>query len=236
MNKKMIAASAVIFFLAAAVIGGVLFFGVQKEKPEEKKPEHRTEEEQNESAGEKDDTAQYKFENLGNIFYLPDERDGFERQAAGFLKENGIGAEKINALGKYKDDPSDEGGNAEFYLQADDEEHSIVKVTYDKGRDEFSFSLYDGEIENIEDYGGVPVKKDGEQTSDPEYDSQGLEEMDFGLPVITDNEGQLAEVEADPEALSSQMLGFLTDNSEERRNLSVLYAASTETGYEAAWC
>lgn len=231
MNKKMLAALAAILLFALAAVAGILHFGMRDDRPEEKKPAQEAGERQRDVGGKED---RIQFQNLENIYYLSEEQDGFKKQAADFLEENGIEAEKLNALEKYKDNPADGEEPAEFYMQADDEGGTIIKVSYDKGKDEYSFSLYDGVIENIEDYGGVPAKKDEERAPEPEYETQGLEEMDFGFPAITDNEGQLAEVETDMDRLSGQVLKFLASHSEERRNLSVLYAAPVPTGYEAA--
>lgn len=137
-------------------------------------------------------------------------------------------------MGKYKDDPGNMKGPAEFYLQADDGKNSVIKAVYDKEKGKFSFSMYDGVIENIEDYGGIPAKNKAKQEAEPEYSAEGLEEIDFGMPVVTDNEGQLAEVETDLEGLAKQLRDFLAGSGEERRFMSVLHAAPSRNGYEAA--
>ncbi len=230
MNKKRTAILAVALFFCLAALCGILFTGRQKEKPEEKTPAYEDEKKQ----GEDGDARQYKFENLENIYYLPDDKEEFEKEAGEFLRENGIEPGKVNALGKYKDDPGNMKGPAEFYLQADDGKNSVIKAVYDKEKGKFSFSMYDGVIENIEDYGGIPAKNKAKQEAEPEYSAEGLEEIDFGMPVVTDNEGQLAEVETDLEGLAKQLRDFLAGSGEERRFMSVLHAAASRNGYEAA--
>lgn len=230
MNKKRMAMLAVALFFCLAALCGILFAGRQKEKPEKKPLAY----EEEKKPGEDENARQYKFENLENIYYLSDEKEEFEKEAGEFLRENGIKPGKVNALGKYKDDPRNMKNPAEFYLQADDGQNSVVKAVYDKEMGKFSFSMYDGVIENIEDYGGIPVKSKAQSPAEPEYSAEGLEEIDFGIPVITDNEGQLAEVETDLEGLVKQLQDFLAGSGEERRILSVLHAAPSGNGYEAA--
>lgn len=230
MKKKMVGFLFGILVLSVTLFMGVVFVSdraSQKAKRQEKIEEGSEEPEE--------ETKQYKFENLGNIYYLPEDDSGFKKQVADFLKENHMAADTVNVLGKYQDDPKDGNGIAEFYLQLNDKEKTILKAAYDKGKDQFFLSKYDKEIENIEDYGGVAKKEEDAAISEPEYSVQGTEDMDFGLPVITDNEEQLVGVESNFGILQSQMLQFLQDNQEERRNISVLYAEQTEGGYEAAF-
>ena len=76
MNKKRTAILAVALFFCLAALCGILFTGRQKEKPEEKTPAYEDEKKQ----GEDGDARQYKFKNLENIYYLPDDKEEFEKE------------------------------------------------------------------------------------------------------------------------------------------------------------
>lgn len=218
-----------VIVLILAVILSVRIFSKKEDKAEQTQKE--VEEIEKDLKDQEIDEEGFELKEAGNIYYLTGNVAAFRDKLSAFLKSHGIHADTVTALSKFEDDPASETGNAKFYLQTDS--GILIDVNYDKGTDQFTFSESEEEIENIEDYGGIPQKQE-QKTQEPEYATQGLEEMDFGAVKVTDNEGQLSEVEDDKEKLERQILVFLTAEQEERRNLSVLSADRTEKGYEAA--
>ena len=173
------------------------------------------------------------FLSLGNIYYLlPEEEAGFKEQVRDFLKENGMAADTVTALGKVEDDKASPKGTAQFYLQLDDEKKNILQVIYDKEKDNYSIQIFDGEIDNIEDYGGTKQPDGSATEAAPEYSAQGTEPIDFGRPQITDPDGELSSM-GDMETLQNNLLIFLNENLEERRLFYVSSFEKTRTGYEA---
>ena len=172
------------------------------------------------------------FLSLGNIYYLlPEEEAGFKEQVRDFLKENGMAADTVTALGKVEDDKASPKGTAQFYLQLDDADRSVLQVRYEKETGKFSIAPYEETIEDIEDYGGMK-QPDGEATeAAPEYSAQGTEPINFGLPQITDPDGKLFSI-GDMETLQNSLLIFLNENLEERRLFYVSSFEKTETGYD----
>lgn len=172
------------------------------------------------------------FRSLGNIYYLlPEEEDDFKEQVKSCLKENGMEADTVTALGKAEDDKASPKGTARFYLQLDDPDRSLLEVTYEKETGTFSIAPYEGTIDNIEDYGGVLQEKTEVTKEEPEYSMEGTEPIDLGIPQITDPNGQLSQT-ADLKVLQNNLLLFLNENQEERRNLYVSSFERTETGYD----
>lgn len=109
---------------------------------------------------EKEKREQYHFTNLEYIYYINSENEtDFEEQAAEYVEKNYKNVQWINALSKYDDDVSSNAGTATFYLQLDDDDNSIILISYDKRKEIFSFAPYKKQIENIEDYGGMPQEK-----------------------------------------------------------------------------
>ena len=218
--------------LVVALAGILLMRGGEKTK----KPETVTEAEIKQTEGQEQmtegTTDSCTFLSLGNIYYLlPEEEAGFKEQVRDFLKENGMAADTVTALGKVEDDKASLKGTAQFYLQLDDYDRSVLQVRYEKETGKFSIVPYEETIENIEDYGGTKPP-DGEATEDaPEYSAQGTEPIDFGLPQITDPDGELSSME-DMETLQNNLLIFLNENLEERRLFYVSSFEKTETGYD----
>lgn len=140
-------------------------------------------------------------------------------------------ADTVTALGKAEDDKASPKGTARFYLQLDDPDRSLLTVTYEKETGTFSISPYEGKIDNIEDYGGVMQEKTEVTKEEPEYSMEGTESIDLGLPKITDPEGKLSQA-ADLKVLQNNLLLFLNENLEERRNLYVSSFEQTATGYD----
>lgn len=172
------------------------------------------------------------FLSLGNIYYLlPEEEAGFKEQVRDFLKENGMAADTVTALGKVEDDKASPKGTAQFYLQLDDADWSVLQVRYEKETGKFSIAPYEETIENIEDYGGTEPPDGSAPEDAPEYSAQGTEPIDFGLPQITDSDGELFRM-GDMETLQNNLLIFLNENLEERRLFYVSSFEKTETGYD----
>ncbi len=235
MKKRRIVIFMGLFLSAILVVAlaGIFFMrGGEKTK----KPETDTEAEIRETEVQEQTTegtdGSCTFLSLGNICYLlPEEEAGFKEQVRDFLKENGMAADTVTALGKVEDDKASPKGTAQFYLQLDDAGRSVLQVRYEKETGKFSIAPYEETIEDIEDYGGMK-QPDGEATeAAPEYSAQGTEPIDFGLPQITDPDGELSSM-GDMETLQNNLLIFLNENLEERRLFYVSSFEKTETGYE----
>lgn len=235
MKKRRIVIFMGLFLSAILVVAlaGIFFMrGGEKTK----KPETVTEAEIRETEVQEQTTegtdGSCTFLSLGNIYYLlPEEEAGFKEQVRDFLKENGMAAGTVTALGKVEDDKASPKGTAQFYLQLDDEKKNILQVIYDKEKDNYSIQIFDGEIENIEDYGGTKQLDVVSFEAAPEYSVEGTEPIDFGLPQITDPDGELSRM-GDMETLQNNLLIFLNENLEERRLFYVSSFEKTETGYD----
>ena len=108
-------------FLSAILVVALagIFFMRGGEKT--KKPETVTEAEIRETEVQEQTTegttGSCTFLSLGNIYYLlPEEEAGFKEQVRDFLKENGMAADTVTALGKVEDDKVSSKGTAQFYL------------------------------------------------------------------------------------------------------------------------
>ena len=236
MKKRRIAIFMGLFLsaiLVAALAGILLMRGGEKTK----KPETVTETEIRETEVVQEPATEgtdgsCTFLSLGNIYYLlPEEEAKFKDQVRDFLKENGIEADTVTALGKVEDDKASPKGTAQFYLQIDDADRSVLQVRYEKETGKFSIAPYEETIGDIEDYGGMK-QPDGTATeASSEYSAQGTEPIDFGLPQITDPDGELSSM-GDMETLQNNLLLFLNENLEERRLFYVSSFEKTETGYD----
>lgn len=129
---------------------------------------------------EKEKREQYHFTNLEYIYYINSENEtDFEEQAAEYVEKNYKNVQWINALSKYDDDVSSNAGTATFYLQLDDDDNSIILISYDKRKEIFSFAPYKKQIENIEDYGGMPQEKNTMQDDEEDYNEIGTEPINL---------------------------------------------------------
>ena len=103
----------------------------------------------------------------------------------------------------------------------------------DKKKEIFSFVPYKKQIENIEDYGGMPQEKNTMQDDEEEYNEIGTEPIHLGEPQITDQDNSLEAV-ANEKELSQELLKFLEKEGEERRNFYVASVENTgEKNYKA---
>lgn len=107
-----------------------------------------------------------------------------------------------------------------------DEDNSVVLISYDKKKEIFSFVPYKKQIENIEDYGGMPQEKNTMQDDEEEYNEIGTEPIHLCEPQITDQDNSLEAV-ANENELSQKLLKFLEKEGEERRNFYVTSVENT---------
>ena len=236
MKKRMIVIFMGLFLsaiLVVALAGILLMRGGEKTKNTETVTEAEIEKTEVQEQTIEGTDGSCAFLSLGNIYYLlPEEEAGFKEQVRDFLKENGMAADTVIALGKVEDDKASPKGTAQFYLQLDDADRSVLQVRYEKETGKFSIAPYEETIENIEDYGGMK-QPDGTSTeAAQEYSAQGTEPIDFGCPQITDPDGELSSM-GDMETLQNNLLIFLNENLEERRLFYVSSFEKTRTGYEA---
>lgn len=237
-KKKTVVISCVGLIVVCGIAVGSIFFSGGKPKPQHKRKTSSTEmttqekltTEQMESTTATEDTRLI-FYDLGYLYYLPDEKiPDFKNQVRDFVKENGIQADSVHALMKFKDNRESETEPAVFYLQMDDEEHTVIRAIYDKRKETFSLERQDEKISNIEDYGGVPQGKTTESESE-EISTEGLA-VPNTFVKITDQEGTLAAVD-NMEEVQNQTQKYLESIDEGRRNLYVTSVEKTNDGYQA---
>ena len=139
--------------LVVALAGILLMRGGEKTKNTETVTEAEIEKTEVHEQTTEGTDGSCTFLSLGNIYYLlPEEEAGFKEQVRDFLKENGMAADTVIALGKVEDDKASPKGTAQFYLQLDDADRSVLQVRYEKETGKFSIVPYEETIENIEDY------------------------------------------------------------------------------------
>ncbi len=211
-----------------------MFFRSQKKSKQQGKYNGTTQNRRHCRTDGKRKREQYHFTNLEYIYYINSENEtDFEEQAAEYVEKNYKNVQWINALSKYDDDVSSNAGTATFYLQLDDDDNSIILISYDKRKEIFSFAPYKKQIENIEDYGGMPQEKNTMQDDEEDYNEIGTEPINLGNPQITDQDNSLEAV-ANEKELSQELLKFLEKEGEERRNFYVASVENTgEKNYKA---
>lgn len=234
MKKKIVIFLLAVFLVFALLVSALCFFAPKKNQNSRENTTEQPKTEDTAEQTEKEKREQYHFTNLEYIYYINSENEtDFEEQAAEYVEKNYKNVQWINALSKYDDDVSSNAGTATFYLQLDDEDHSIVLVSYDKKKKTFSFSPYKKQIKNIEIYGGMSQEKNTMQDDEEEYNQIGTEPINLGEPNIVDQDGSLEAV-ADEKILSQELLKFLEKEGEERRNFYVVSVESTgEKDYKA---
>lgn len=225
MKKKIVIFLLAVFLVFALLVSALCFFAPPKNQNSR---ENTTEQQKTEDAAEqteKEKREKYHFTNLEYIYYINSENEtDFEEQAAEYVEKNYKNVQWINALAKFDDDVSSNAGTAIFYLQLDDEDNSVVLISYDKKKEIFLFAPYKKQIKNIEIYGGMPQEKNTLQDDEEEYNEIGTEPIYLGNPLITDQDNSLEAV-ANEKELSQELLKFLEKEGEERRNF---YVASVE--------
>ena len=152
MKKKIMLFLLAVFLGFALLISAICFFVLKKNQNSR---ENTTEQQKTEDAAEqteKEKREQYHFTNLEYIYYINSENEtDFEEQAAEYVEKNYKNVQWINALAKFDDDVSSNTGTATFYLQLDDNDNSIILISYDKRKEIFSFAPYKKQIEYFED-------------------------------------------------------------------------------------
>lgn len=234
MKKKIVIFLLAVFLVFALLVSALCFFAPQKNQNSRENPTEQQKTEDAAEQTEKEKREQYHFTNLEYIYYINSENEtDFEEQAAEYVEKNYKNVQWINALAKFDDDVSSNTGTATFYLQLDDEDNSVVLISYDKKKEIFSFVPYKKQIENIEDYGGMPQEKNTMQDDEEEYNEIGTEPIHLGEPQITDQDNSLEAV-ANEKELSQELLKFLEKEGEERRNFYVASVENTgEKNYKA---
>lgn len=234
MKKKIVIFLLAVFLVFALLVSALCFFAPQKNQNSRENITEQPKTEDSAEQTEKEKREQYYFTNLEYIYYINSENEtDFEEQAAEYVEKNYKNVQWINALSKYDDDVSSNAGTATFYLQLDDDDNSIILISYDKRKEIFSFAPYKKQIENIEDYGGMPQEKNTMQDDEEDYNEIGTEPINLGNPQITDQDNSLEAV-ANEKELSQELLKFLEKEGEERRNFYVASVENTgEKNYKA---
>ena len=233
MKKKIVIFLLAVFLVFALLVSALCFFAPKKNQNSRENTTEQPKTEDTAEQTEKEKREQYHFTNLEYIYYINSENEAdLEKQAAEYVEKNYKNVQWINALSKYDDDVSSNAGTATFYLQLDDDDNSIILISYDKRKEIFSFAPYKKQIENIED-GGMPQEKNTMQDDEEDYNEIGTEPINLGNPQITDQDNSLEAV-ANEKELSQELLKFLEKEGEERRNFYVASVENTgEKNYRA---
>lgn len=227
MKKKIVIFLLAVFLVFALLVSALCFFAPKKNQNSRENTTEQPKTEDTAEQTEKEKREQYHFTNLEYIYYINSENEtDFEEQAAEYVEKNYKNVQWINALSKYDDNVSSNAGTATFYLQLDDDDNSIILISYDKRKEIFSFAPYKKQIENIEDYGGMPQEKNTMQDDEEDYNEIGTEPINLGNPQITDQDNSLEAV-ANEKELSQELLKFLEKEGEERRNFYVTSVENT---------
>ena len=170
---------------------------------------------------------------LGHLYYLDPEGDQtFQRRLTHFVSDQGIKAGSADVLEYCIDDREKETELAQFFLELDDEDHTIVRVSFEKPTGTYRFNLYDGSIPDDPD--GEAMSKDGreEETIPESTEDEIVRESRL---TITDLEGEL-KAAARMKELKKHLRRFLRSEGEGRRNFYVSSVTMTEDGYTALLC
>lgn len=166
---------------------------------------------------------------LGYLYYLdPDADQEFKERVTSFMADEKIEAESTFVLEEHVDDRADRKEPALFYLKLDDEDGTIIKVSFEKTSGQYSLSVCDRK-DNISSNG----EEKGQGRTEHEIPESRKDEETGRNPVsITDPDGNL-ECAADMEDLNAALEEFLKSIEEGRRNFIVSSVGDTEKGYEA---
>ena len=215
MKKKIMLFLLAVFLGFALLISAICFFVPKKNQNSRENPTEQQKTEDTAEQTEKEKREKYHFTNLEYIYYINSENEtDFEEQAAEYVEKNYKNVQWINAL-------------------SNDDDNSVILISYDKRKEIFSFAPYKKKIESIEDYGGMPQEKNTMQDDEEEYNEIGTEPINLGEPNIVDQDDSLGAV-ADEKELSQELLKFLEKEGEERRNFYVASVENTgEKNYKA---
>ena len=167
---------------------------------------------------------------LGYLYYLdPDADQEFKERLTTFTRSTELDARSARVLESHEDDRSDEKKPAVFYLKLDDEDETIVKVSFEKTSGHYDFAVSGSavEIDALDD----EDREEG-QTEHEIPESWKGEETSRNLVSITDPDGDLGRA-ADMEDLKEALKDFLQSIEEGRRNFIVSSVGNTDKGYEA---
>ena len=227
MKKKIMLFLLAVFLGFALLISAICFFVPKKNQNSRENPTEQQKTEDTAEQTEKEKREKYHFTNLEYIYYINSENEtDFEEQAAEYVEKNYKNVQWINALSKYDDDVSSNAGTATFYLQLDDDDNSVILISYDKRKEIFSFAPYKKKIESIEDYGGMPQEKNTMQDDEKELSQE--------LLKFLEKEGEerrnfyVASVENTGEKNYKAVLDFVTKRSD-GKNITVTFEDGTYT-------
>ena len=138
MKKKIVIFLLAVFLVFALLVSALCFFAPKKNQNSRENTTEQPKTEDTAEQTEKEKREQYHFTNLEYIYYINSENEtDFEEQAAEYVEKNYKNVQWINALSKYDDDVSSNAGTATFYLQLDDDDNSIILISYDKRKEIF---------------------------------------------------------------------------------------------------
>ena len=136
MKKKIVIFLLAVFLVFALLVSALCFFAPKKNQNSRENTTEQPKTEDTAEQTEKEKREQYHFTNLEYIYYINSENEtDFEEQAAEYVEKNYKNVQWINALSKYDDDVSSNAGTATFYLQLDDDDNSIILISYDKRKE-----------------------------------------------------------------------------------------------------
>jgi len=232
-----------VFVGAAAVLTGIIAASLiltkgnhSEVKESQEATTEREEEADDESAsgaGEQKsemETKVIEVYGLGYLYYLdPDAEQTFKDRLTSFILDKKIEADLALVLEEHVDDRTDIKQPALFYLKLDDEERTIIQVSFEKTSGNYDFTVSGSDVER-----GAFDDEDLEEGR-TEYEiseSREEEKTSRNLVSITDSDGDLGRV-ADMEELKSALEEFLKSIDEGRRNFIVTSVGPLEKGYEA---
>lgn len=127
-------------FIFALLVAALCFFSPKENQDSKKDMTGQQDTAENTTEQPAEEREQFHFTNLEYIYYINSDNEAdLENQAAEYVEKNYKDVHRVNALAKFDDNLSSNEGTATFYLQLDDEDHSIVLVSYDKKKRYFHF-------------------------------------------------------------------------------------------------
>ena len=170
----------------------------------------------------------------GHLYYLdPEGNQTFQRRLTHFVSDQGIEADSAQVLEYCIDDRDKETEQAQFFLELNDDHHTIVRVSFEKPTGTYRFNLYDRSIPD--DYDGEALSKDGREEETIPESTEDDETVPKSRLTITDPEGEL-KAAADMKELKKELRKFLRLEKEGRRNFYVGSVTATDNGYTALIC
>lgn len=171
-----------------------------------------------------------RIDSPGYLYYLaPGAESAFAERLTDFLADRKLKASSVNVMADHVDDRDREDEPAVFYLQLDDDEGTLVAVSFEKTSGDYTFSVCDDHT-----VAGIRGRTDNSEGKTEHTIPESTEDEDVTEePVtITDPEKELTGA-ADMERLKEELTAYLYSVDEGRRNLYVSSFGLTEKGYEA---